>query len=158
MNFKRTNIILGTLIFTVFLYSCKENVLYENSFLLPGNIWQINDTLKFKTKITDNKNYYNIFIHIDVKEDYLTDNIWLLIDSESPSGNMLNDTVMFFIFDQTGKQFGQKHGDNIKNKFLYKAHILFPETGTYMFFLRHGMRKSDLPRISSAGISIEKAN
>ncbi len=158
MRLKRTVLILGSIIIILLLHSCKKNILYNSSVKFPENVWQINDTIKFQAKISDNKSYCNIFINLNVKENYLTDNIWLMIDSESPSGNVLNDTVMFFIFNEKGKPFGKKHGDNIKNKFLYKAHILFPETGTYKFSIHHGMREKDLPRISSAGISIEKAN
>ena len=157
MTAKKTFLYISSIFAVLFLFSCKGNTVFKKSIAIPENIWEINDTLHFQTEITDNEDFFNIFLNVNVKENYLTDNIWLIIDSESPSGNVLNDTVMFFIFDQTGKPYGKKHGDMIKNKFLYKAHILFPEKGTYKFTLSHGMRENDLPRISSAGLSIEKA-
>ncbi|MCD6556649.1 MAG: gliding motility lipoprotein GldH [Bacteroidales bacterium] len=157
MTAKKTFLYIGSIFAFLFLYSCRETTLFKKSIAIPENLWQVNDTLDFQTEITDNENFFNIFLNVNVKENYLTDNIWLIIDSESPSGNILNDTIMFFIFDQTGKPYGKKHGNIIKNKFLYKAHILFPEKGTYKFTVRHGMRKNDLPRVSSVGLSIEKA-
>lgn len=156
MKASKTVLIISSLLISLFSVSCKGKVFFKKNITIPDNIWQINDTLKFRTDISDNKNYYNIFVNIDAKDNYLTDNIWLIINSESPSGNILNDTVMFFISDQTGKPYGKKHGNIIKNKFLYKAHILFPEKGVYKFKISHGMRITDLPRVSSAGISIEK--
>jgi len=156
MKAKNTVLIIGSLFIFLFLISCKEKVIFKNAVKIPNNIWQINDTLTFRADISDNKNYYNIFITVDAKKNYLTNNIWLIINSKSPSGNLLNDTVMFFIFDQKGKPYGKESGDIVKNKFLYKAHIIFPEKGTYTFTIRHGMRKTDLPRVSSAGICIEK--
>ncbi len=148
---------IGILLVSIFLFSCNNNTIFKDSSDIPENTWQINDTLIFCPNISDVDNYYNLFINIDADKDFLTDNIWLIIDSESPSGNVLHDTVMFFISDDKGKWFGKQKGDIIRNKFLYKTHIRFPEKGQYTFRLRHGMRKNDLPRISSAGISIEKA-
>lgn len=157
MTAKKTFLTIGSLFAVLFLYSCKDNTVFKKSIAIPENLWQINDTLNFQTEITDNEDFFNIFLTLNAKDNYLTDNIWLIISSESPSGNALNDTVMFYIFNQTGKPYGKKHGDIIKNKFLYKTHIRFPEKGTYKFTLRHGMREHDLPRVSSSGLSIEKA-
>lgn len=156
MKDKKTVLIISSLLVFLFLISCKGKVFFEKSVTIPDQIWQRNDTLKFQADISDNENFFNIYLNIDAKDNYLTDNIWLIINSESPSGNILNDTVMYFISDQTGKPYGKKHGDIIKNKFLYKTHILFPEKGIYKFTIRHGMRETDLPRISSAGIRIER--
>ncbi len=152
------NLILPFILFVVaFSGSCKENSVFEDKSEISKSIWQIEDSLCFDAEIQNINQYYNIFLKIDVKEDFLTENLWLLIKSKSPSGNILNDTVMFFIIDKTGKWFGKKHGDVIKNKFLYKTHVLFPEKGNYRFCISHGMRKEDLPRVTSVGISIEKA-
>ncbi len=144
-------------IFSVFLISCKDKVVFENEKEISNGIWEISDTLNFNAPISDTVNYYNIFITVDAIDNFLTNNLWLFISSESPSGNILNDTVMFYITDERGKWYGKKHGDIIKNKFVYKPHIRFPEKGEYKFLLRHGMRENDLPRVSSVGIQIEKS-
>ena len=155
MTGNKTLIIVSTLIIFSLL-SCKNNSMYNNEVTIPEHIWQTSDTLHFDTNISDDQNYYNLFLTVDAQDNYLTDNLWLFIKSQSPSGNILNDTAMLYITNEKGKWFGKKHGHTVKNKFLYKAHILFPEKGTYRFIIRHGMRKNDLPRVSSVGLSIEK--
>ncbi len=151
-----TNKYLFLIILSVYLFSCKEKIVFEKSKPISKKIWEISDTLEFETTINDTSNFYNIFIHIDAQENFLTNNIWLFVKSESPSGNILKDTVMFYLSDAQGKWFGKKQGETINNKFIYKAHIRFPEKGIYKFYLQHGMRENDLPRVSSVGISIEK--
>ncbi|NPA68484.1 MAG: gliding motility lipoprotein GldH [Chlorobi bacterium] len=150
-------LLLSGLIILLFFTDCKKNVLYRASTEIQNKTWQIGDSICFNTEIKDTKNYYNIFINLNIDENFLTENIWLFVKSTSPSGNILNDTVMFYITDKNGKWLGKKHGNTIKNKFLYKPHVKFPETGNYKFCLNHGMRKNDLPKINSVGISIEKS-
>ncbi len=156
MKNKTILFIIGSLFILSFLNSCKNNVLYKNTLKIPENIWQINDTLVFNINVPDTLNHYNIYITIKVKDNYLTNNLWLIINSKSPSGNGLRDLAEFYLTDQNGKWYGKKHKHLISNKFLYKANIRFPEKGIYTFKIQHGMRENDLPRVSSVGISIEK--
>ncbi len=156
MKIRTTRFVLSCLLLISFFTSCKNNTTYKSTVSIPEKTWQITDTLIFNADITNISNYYNIYFNVEAQEDYLTDNLWLIITSSSPSGNILNDTADFFLTDSKGKWYGKKHGHTINNKFLYKAYILFPEKGIYTFKIRHGMRKNDLPKVSSVGISIEK--
>lgn len=139
----------------LFLFSCKNNIAISDSQEINGGIWGINQAIKLEAKLNNPQKDYNLFINVNVKDDFLTNNLWLFMSTKSPSGNVQTDTLMFYVTDEKGKWFGNKSGSIIKNKFLYKSNIKFPEVGVYTFQIKHGMRETDLPKVVSVGISIE---
>jgi len=152
----KNNTLLIFFIFTLLiLSSCKNNIVSSDSKEIKGEVWNINQIVKLETNIADTQKSYNLLINVDLKEDFLTNNLWLFISTKSPSGNVQNDTLIFYVTDEKGKWFGNKSGDIITNKFLYKSNIKFPELGIYSFQISHGMRENDLPKVRSVGISIE---
>jgi len=154
----KNNIYFSFLIFILtlsLLPSCKNNIVSSDSKEIEGEVWNVNQLIELEANLIDTQNNFNLFIDINVKEDFLTNNLWLFISTKSPSGNVQNDTLMFYITDEKGKWFGNKSGDIIKNKFLYKSNIKFPEAGIYSFQINHGMRENDLPKVVSVGISVE---
>ena len=155
----KSNIFLSFVIFALpllVLSSCKNNIVSSDSKEIEGAVWNINQPIELKANLIDTKNNFNLFIDVNVKEDFLTNNLWLFISTKSPSGNVQTDKLMFYVTDEKGKWFGNKSGDIIKNKFLYKSNIKFPEAGIYSFQITHGMRESDLPKVVSVGISVEE--
>ncbi|MCF6365742.1 MAG: gliding motility lipoprotein GldH [Bacteroidales bacterium] len=140
------------------LASCNNNVVISENRKVESEIWEIDEDIEFKAEITDINKFCNFYIEININEDFLTNNLWLFIRTQSPSGNTQNDTLQYYIADETGKWYGTKSGKIIKNKFLYKSNIRFPEKGIYTFNLMHGMREKDLPKISEIGIKIDLTN
>lgn len=152
----KNNIYLSFFIITFILFSsCKNNIVASDSQEIKEGVWDIKQTIQLKAKIEDTKKDYKLFINVNVTEDFLTNNLWLFVNTKSPSGNEQTDTIMFYVTDEKGKWFGNKSGRIIKNKFLYKSNIKFPEVGIYSFHIMHGMRETDLPKVVSVGISIE---
>ncbi len=154
MTNKRFN--LFALLLMLAFFSCNDNIIATKDIDIESGVWDINDTIKINAEITDVNSFYNIYIKIENKESFLTNNLWLFIHSKSPSGNTQIDTTLFYLTNEKGEWFGDKKGELIKNKFLYKPKIKFPETGTYHFILLHGMRKNDLPEVVEVGIIVEK--
>jgi len=153
---KINNIIIATSMLLLILVSCDNNVIFSESKNIESGIWNINEGVEFDANIDDITTFFNFYIEIDINEDFLTNNLWLFISTQSPSGNIQSDTLVYYIADETGKWFGNKRGEIIKNKFLYKSNIRFPEKGIYNFKILHGMRENDLPEISKIGIRIEE--
>jgi len=144
------------LFFTLFLFSCKSKIVISDSQKIEGEIWNIGKTVNLELEVIDVSKFYNLYINVDVKEDFLTNNLWLFISTKSPSGNVQSDTVMYYVTDEKGKWFGNKRSDIVKNKFVYKPNIKFPEQGKYLFSIYHGMREIDLPKVSIVGVTVEE--
>lgn len=157
MNRKNKNFSFWALVIFVFIFfSCNNDIVVSENKDIKTDAWEIHDTIIINVPINNNNSFYDVYINIENKESFLTNNLWLFIQTKSPSGNVQTDTIMYFLTDEKGKWFGKKRGKIIKNKFLYKSNIKFPEKGIYKFFLLHGMRKSDLPEVVKAGIVVEK--
>ncbi len=154
MKLKSTTLLLSFVF--LFLASCDKNTAITESKNLESGIWGINELVEFNVGITRIDKSYNLFIEMDIYEDFLTNNLWVFIHTQSPSGNIQSDTLMFYVADEKGEWFGNKNGETINNKFLYKSNIQFVESGIYQFSLFHGMREHDLPKVSEVGIRIEE--
>ena len=136
--------------------SCDNIFVIKESKTVESGIWDVKEAIEFNTEVRQIDKFYNFFIEMDIHEDFLTNNLWVFVQTQSPSGNIQSDTVMYFVADEKGKWFGDKKGEIIENKFLYKSNIRFSEEGTYQFNFQHGMREHDLPKVSKVGISIEE--
>ncbi len=137
--------------------SCKSSLNQSFTYEIPSAIWEINDPMKFSFEINNIKKSYNLFVIVVNSEDYSTDNIWLFSQMISPKGHIFSDTLMYYIADDKGKWYGNKKGNLISNKFIYKSTIRFIEPGIYQFVMMHGMRANQLPKISEIGFVIEEA-
>ena len=157
MNYKLYFILILFAIVTT-LNSCDERTLYSENKKIISESWGIADSVIFKATIFETENFCNVFIDVDIKETFLTNNLWLFISVESPSGNIQNDTIMYYIADETGKWFGKEKRPFIENKFIYKPYIKFPDKGEYIFIIKHGMREKDIPMVKSIGITVEIAD
>ena len=152
--YKQTSFIIIGLVF--FLFSCNNKIAISDSDEIDNNIWAIDTIVKSEVNIEDISKFYNVFINVNVKEDFLTNNLWLFINTKSPIGNVQSDTLLFYITNEKGKWFGNKSGSVISNKFLYKSNIKFPKAGEYTFLISHGMREKDLPKVTEVGVTIEE--
>ena len=141
----------------IILNSCDDEAVFKENNEIVSESWGISDSVVFKAAISETESFYNVFIEVKINELFLTNNLWLFMSTESPSGNIQSDTIMYFVSDEHGKWFGNEKGSSIENKFLYKAFIRFPEEGEYTFIIKHGMREKDLPLIESFGITVEYA-
>ncbi len=157
MNYKLYFILILFAI-VIILNSCDERTLYSENKEIISESWEIADSVIFKATISETESFCNVFIVADIKETFLTNNLWLFISVESPSGNIQNDTIMYYVADEIGKWFGKEKRTFIKNKFIYKPYIKFSEKGEYIFIIKHGMREKDLPMIKSIGITVELAD
>jgi len=151
--YKQTSFII---VLTFLLFSCNNKITISDSEKINNDTWTIDKTIKSEVNIEDISKFYNVFININVKEDFLTNNLWLFISTKSPQGNVQSDTLLFYVTDEKGKWFGNKSGSEISNKFLYKSNIKFPKAGKYTFLISHGMRENDLPKATEVGVTIEE--
>ncbi|NPA44917.1 MAG: gliding motility lipoprotein GldH [Chlorobi bacterium] len=153
---KNKQFIYLILFFALALFSCESKTIISDSKKIENEVWNIGVPVNLELEVNDISKFYNLFINVNVKEDFLTNNLWLFISTKSPSGNVQTDTVMYYVTDEKGKWFGDKSGDIVKNKFVYKPNIKFPEQGKYLFSISHGMREMDLPKVSLVGVTAEE--
>lgn len=144
-------------ILTVLMFfSCDRNKVYDESIPIKDQIWQREEHAIFKVNIQDSINPHNLYVNVRNAGDYEFANVFLFITVTSPTGHTNKDTFNCILADDKGKWYGSGYGDLFDNRVLYKANILFPDTGIYIFDIEQAMRKDTLENISDIGIRIER--
>jgi gliding motility-associated lipoprotein GldH len=137
--------------------SCGENAVYDANIEIPQKGWSSDSLATFTVDIADTISPHLIYINIRNTTSYSNSNLYLFVQTNSPSGAMLRDTVEYFLADTKGHWIGKGFGALRDNQFPYKQYIRFPEEGIYTFNLQQGMRTHNLTGVASVGIRIEKA-
>lgn len=142
--------------FAILAAACSESVIYEANVDIPKETWNADSTANFMVNVDDTSSIFNIYINLRNTTSYTNSNLYLFVQTISPSGAVLRDTVEYLLADSKGKWLGKGFGSIRDNRLLYKQYIRFPENGTYTFGIQHGMRTDNLIGISSVGLRVEK--
>lgn len=154
----RRNILISTiLIISIYLLSCNKPATYDRVVHIPENGWNADSLATFSIAITDTVSVHHIYINTRNTVEYSNSNLFLFVETTSPSGAMLRDTVELFLADTKGKWTGKGFGKLRDNRYPYKRYIRFPEIGEYTISLQQGMRTQKLMHISSVGIRVEQS-
>jgi gliding motility-associated lipoprotein GldH len=147
------------LILTSFLLmlSCNNNVVYTDSAPMPAKKWELMNIPSFSVLIDDTLHSNNVIFTIRTGSSYPFRNIYLFVQTKSPDGKFITDTLQYFLADEKGNWYGRGFGDIHELNLPYKSNVYFPVKGTYQFSIRHGMRIEDLNGVYDFGLRIEKA-
>ena len=138
------------------LLSCKRNVMYTDSQVMPEKTWGLLDIPVFKIPVTDTVNSNNVFFTIRTASSYPFRNIYLFVTTISPDEKSITDTLQYNLADEKGNWYGKGFGDIHELNLQYKSNIYFPVKGTYQSKIQHGMRIEDLKGVYDFGVRIEK--
>ena len=150
-NSKVLLILLTGLIIT----GCKFHSIFEKSADIPQSRWSKNLKINFEVPVTDTLNGYNILISLRNNNEYPYSNCYLYVNTISPKGINIHDTVEFTLADDNGKWLGHGFGGVWSTEF-YKKNIRFPVKGVYKIEVVHAMRDEPLNGIMDVSMRIEK--
>jgi gliding motility-associated lipoprotein GldH len=138
------------------LLSCNNNVAYTDSVPMPGKKWDLMNILSFRVPIDDTLKSNDVIFTIRTGTSYPFRNIYLFVQTRSPDGKFITDTLQYYLADEKGNWYGRGFGDIHELNLPYKSNVYFPVKGTYQFNIRHGMRIEDLNGVYDFGLRIEK--
>jgi len=138
------------------LVSCDKNRVFETNIEMPSYIWNKDSVLIFHVDIIDTISSNNMYLNVRNTSQYAYQNLFVFLQTTSPAGLSLKDTLECYLADDRGKWLGDGWGDIYDNRFLYKRNVRFPVSGIYTFKLVQGMRANELKYITDVGIRIEK--
>jgi gliding motility-associated lipoprotein GldH len=135
--------------------SCSFQSLFESTADIPGGIWNQGNKIFFEVPVTDTINNFNIIFTIRNNDEYPRSNIYLFVDTKSPNGNAVRDTMEIELCDSKGHWYGKGIGGLWQNKVYYQKNVRFPVSGLYTISLAHAMRYENLEGITDLGIMVE---
>jgi len=149
---------LKLLLFITVLFgiiSCSHNEFFFKYRSFSNAEWNREDPAVFHVNVEDITQPYNVSIELRNNNTYPFSNIWLFVDYRMPDGASRLDTVSVELADVYGKWYGR--GMSLYNLSIpYETHVLYPDTGTYIYSIRQGMRENQLKGISDIGLKISK--
>jgi len=159
----KKNRIFTFLIVIFLLVSCNGKIAFTKYKSLSNAFWEANKNISFEFDIKDTILPKNLFINIRNNKAYSYSNLYVITELNFPKGNKIIDTLQYQMADKTGNFLGKGFTDIKENKLFYKESKVFTESGTYVFKIRHSMRKNGevnvipfLEGVQDVGFSIEK--
>lgn len=137
------------------LPACSQNEIFSEFRSFPKAEWDKQEAIRFEVPIHDTESTYDVLIELRNNNHYPFRNIWLFIDYKTPGGSMRSDTLCTDLADVYGKWYG--NGLSLyAYSFPYQVQVQYPDTGTYVYTIRQGMRENVLKGISDIGLRISK--
>jgi len=135
--------------------SCTHNEIFFQYHSFADAEWDRDEPAVFHVNIENNSQPYDVTIELRNNNAYPFSNIWLFVDYKTPNGNSRSDTIGAGLADVYGKWYGR--GLSLYNLSIpYKTSVLFPDTGTYIYSIRQGMKENLLNGISDIGLKVSK--
>ncbi|MCQ2975625.1 MAG: gliding motility lipoprotein GldH [Bacteroidales bacterium] len=144
------------LLLSLIIIGCNPNRLYNERIEIPNMIWHQDSLLNFNINVEDANLAYDIKISIRSNVYFQSRNLWLFINTTSPSGLTQRDTIECMLSDEKGNILGDASGDIIDYEIPFKNNIKFSTKGIYKFSIQHGMRMEKLPCVDEIGIILDK--
>ena len=142
----------------LWLTACDNKRVYE-SYYSPGESgWHSDSAAVFNVPINDIFKQYNILVQVRNNAEYPNCNLWLFIESQSPTGKIKNDTIECLLANAKGEWIGRGWGSLYFIHFPFQQNVKFQENGNYKFTIRQGMRTHELKGIHDIGIRVERSS
>ena len=139
----------------VLITSCDPTRVYEENVSIPDQTWNRWNTVNFRVEISDTIASHNIHINIRHGGQYRYSNLYLFVQTISPSGHWIRDTLECILANEKGKWLGSGLGDIYDIRIPYKMNVRFPYKGIYTFEFEQAMRDEDLKHLFDIGLRIE---
>jgi len=151
------SIVVGFCLF-VTMVACDSSEVFEENLRIKNSAWERKEKAFFEFEIKDSSATYDLYLNFRHGGDYPYQNIYLFIESKSPSGKIAKDTAQMILANNKGHWMGKGIGDIFDYQFRFKQGLLFPENGKYYFEIEQAMREETLNNVTDIGIAVKKVN
>jgi len=142
----------------VFLFaSCTDNSIYKQNKHIENNCWHKDSAVQFVANIDDTVSFFDICINVRNTNDYPYQNLFLFVQTSSPLGISLADTLNVLLADDYGHWTGKSISRIWENNVMLLKNVKFARKGDYIFKINQGMRHDILNGISDIALNIEHA-
>jgi len=151
-------IVFVTLLFPlIFLFSCRNNVVYSKYQNFENNEWFAKNKVTFDLEMTDVTTLHDISVMVRHADAYPYSNLYLFLTTKYPDGKITLDTLECILANQKGEWMGNGAGDIFDITIPLKQSTRFPLAGKYSFTFEQAMRTDPLPLIMDFGFEIKKS-
>jgi gliding motility-associated lipoprotein GldH len=143
-------------LFVLLYISCEPIQLYEQNTTYPSHNWSSKEVNQYQFKITDTSALYKIYFVIRHHNAYHYKNIWLQINTQSPSDTVVQQTLNLQLADDQKGWLGVGMDDIYDQRIPVNATPTKLKMGIYHFSIQHTMREDPLLGVLATGLRVEK--
>ena len=152
---KRLMVILSLFV-AIVLTSCCNDMLYDQSVVIPDAEWNNKNLTYFDIAVDDTLSVYSFALNIRHFENYRYSNLYVFLHTTFPNGNQTHDTIECTLAYPDGRWVGKSSGNMRSDKIILNPNLRFPLRGDYHFEIEQAMRDEVLKGIADIGVSFEK--
>ncbi|MCO4292954.1 gliding motility lipoprotein GldH [Solitalea sp. MAHUQ-68] len=153
---RKTCLLSGIIAIALFLFSCTDNSVYNNTLTIEPKGWLSNDKAVYDVKL-DQAGTYSIYLNLRHTDDYKYSNIFFRMYVKNPDGkNQTTRIIEVKLAEKDGKWIGSGSGKLVARKVFLTDGFKFAKPGTYRIELEQYMRDDPLKEISDIGIELIK--
>lgn len=147
------NKILLILSIGLFLVSCGERPLFDNSYSFESRAWNEDEKAVFHIEAADTITPYYFDLQLRTTTDFAFSNLWVMVEITAPDGSTSKQAVKVNIADDKGKWIGTRSGSMVNSSMRFSAQN-FPLAGEYLFVLSQATNQPEIEEIVDVGIRI----
>ena len=144
------------ILLVLFIASCEPIQLYEQTTSYPSHEWSSKQVNSYQFNITDTNSLYKIYFVIRHHNAYHYKNIWLQLNTKSPSDTVVKQMLNLQLADDQKGWLGVGMDDIFDQRIPINATPTKLKLGIYNFSLQHTMREDPLLGILATGLRVEK--
>ena len=103
----------------------------------------------------DSSGLYNLFLTLDHRSDFATQNLYVRVHTGFPNGQRLSQRLSLEISDKIGRALGDCQGELCQLDIPIQANAYFDQVGPHYFTLEQIMRTDSLAGIQSVSLRVE---
>lgn len=139
------------------LSSCQTGPFFEKNSIIPNQEWKEVFQPQFQVEILDTTARYDVFLNIRHSPYYGYSNLFLSIaETAVDSVEYINPLIEVQMADGEGKWMGKSAGHLYELTEIVEENRQFPDTGLYIFQIRHQMQEASLVGINDIGLKVIK--
>ncbi len=136
------------------LFACSEAVFYQQSYDLSPDGWSYEDKQQFSFESIDSLSTYDITLDILHDDAYGYENLYILIKTTFPDGQLVEDMVSIPFLSPTGSWQGKKHQENRLLRVYLQQQVKLQQVGTYSISIEQHSRDKVLQGIKQLSLSL----
>ncbi len=138
---------------SLFIFSCGKTSLYNKSIQFENNEWKQKTRPTFVVYIPDTVNTYDFTLTIRTTTDYKFNNIWLFLNTKTPSNQEVREPYEIKTTFPNGAWVGKKTGTIVEHQLIFKRRKL-PSKGKYTFMIEQGVTQKVLEDILDISFNV----
>lgn len=148
---------IGLLSLIAAFLSCgNNNVVFDESVIIPNSSWDNQELPYFDVNIEDTVSAYNFYLNLRHLENYRYSNFYMFMHTTFPNGSQTHDTIELILSYPDGRWVGEGSGSMRSNEILLNNNLRFPIKGVYHFEIEQAMREPILNGITDIGLKLKK--